>query len=93
MTPGLWYGPNKGKKMTVGDAPEQYRMKGAANDALVQLECASCHQMDGATPKTVRGDGRIMAPISFERDCKAMPHGGPEGRTWSPMSRKVPHPG
>ena len=38
---------------------------------LVQLDCASCHQMTGASKQRVRGDGRIMTPIKFDHDCKA----------------------
>jgi Cytochrome c7 and related cytochrome c len=75
MTAGQTYGSKSGKTWKIGDIPEEmrerYRMPGAKDDAAVQLDCQSCHQLDGATDKTVRGAGRHMAPMSFDQNCKA----------------------
>ncbi|HEX3313491.1 MAG TPA: cytochrome c3 family protein [Gemmataceae bacterium] len=75
MTAGLWYGTKSAQTLKVGDIPEsfreRYRMPGAKDDDAVKLDCQSCHRLDGSTPKTVRGEGRHMAPMSFDHDCKA----------------------
>ena len=73
MTPGVAYSKqaidNKtGGAMKLKDIPteyrERYRQPGQGDDAIVQLNCASCHQLDS---------GRVgeKVPESFEADRKA----------------------
>ena len=42
-----------------------------SNQSSVRARLRSCHHLDGSSAKAVRGDGRLFAPIEFERDCKA----------------------
>jgi hypothetical protein len=67
--------PEPRRPRRLGDLPnesvrDRYRRKGQGDDALVELECSSCHHLNGVTATSVRGDGGIFAPITFERDCK-----------------------
>jgi Cytochrome c7 and related cytochrome c len=81
LTPGTWYGTGKeigkvtDRAQKLSDIPEsfreQYRQPGQKDDDLVQLNCQSCHQLTGSSPQSVRGTGMFMAPMKFERDCKA----------------------
>jgi hypothetical protein len=64
---------------------EQYRQSGQPDNALVSLDCASCHEFDGnPDPKsTLSGDdelGRYIAPISFDKHCSACHSMNPNGR-------------
>jgi predicted CXXCH cytochrome family protein len=73
MTPGTWYGTKTDRARKLSDLPDsdrdRYRRPGQRDDELVQLECRSCHHLDGSA--TIRSDGRLFAPISFDRDCQA----------------------
>lgn len=53
---------------------ERYRKQQApgkqADQDLVQLDCASCHQLDGR-PGEPRADGEYFLPINYEQQCRA----------------------
>ncbi len=64
---------------------EQYRQPGQSDDALVSMNCASCHEFDGNPDPTsiLSGDeelGRYIAPISFDEHCSACHSMNPSGR-------------
>lgn len=46
---------------------EKYRLPGQANNAAVQLDCKSCHSLEG----TAKADGKYFAPVNFDQSCKA----------------------
>jgi predicted CXXCH cytochrome family protein len=61
---------------------ERYRRPGQRDDAAVQLDCGSCHQLDGgdfgkSLPAAVsnslpaRPAGAYMLPITYENQCQA----------------------
>ncbi len=62
---------------------ERYRRRGQANDTPIQLDCGSCHQLDGGDfGKTgvagivqaalpARPAGSYMLPITYENQCQA----------------------
>jgi predicted CXXCH cytochrome family protein len=61
---------------------ERYRRPGQSDDAAVQLDCESCHQLDGGDfhmPHVVgisemmpaRAPGSYMLPITYENQCQA----------------------
>ncbi len=65
---------------------EQYRREGQADDSLVELDCASCHEFDGNPDRNLAlaGDselGRYMAPIRFDEHCSACHSMNPNGRS------------
>lgn len=73
---------NEGEKggMTIGmldpSARLKYRREGQDDASLVQLECASCHQLSGmpGDGRRLSADaelGRYLAPISYEQHCAA----------------------
>ena len=75
MTPGLTYGTKSGRELKLSEIPEsfreRYRTPGAKDDDAVKLDCQSCHQLDGSSKKSVRGEGRHMVAMTFDHDCKA----------------------
>lgn len=76
---------------TLGQIPEEFRVRYSALqaekglDALVQLTCRTCHQLDssdfaltpmqvleiGPLAKTPRGIGAYFLPINYENQCQA----------------------
>ncbi len=62
---------------------ERYRRPGQSDDQPVQLDCGSCHQLDGVDfgatrivglPQSLlpaRAGGRYMLPITYENQCQA----------------------
>jgi predicted CXXCH cytochrome family protein len=62
---------------------ERYRCPGQGDDSPVQLDCGSCHQLDGSDfgiagaagmPQSLlpaRAGGRYMLPITYENQCRA----------------------
>lgn len=70
MQPGISL-PEGRKQLKVSDLPEADRAKYSTfkNEAgLVQLACASCHRLDPTEGPTVAD---TMAPITYERHCRA----------------------
>ena len=72
MTPGLRYTADEKRPFTVGrakaefpDAAARYGA-GQPDDALVTLNCSSCHQPDGG-----QGGGAYYQPVNFDLHCKA----------------------
>jgi len=76
---GMAPGTGGGALMTLGKIPEplrkRYRDQQSTkhDDAPVQLQCASCHQLDAGDlglPGT-RSAGAYMLPIAYENHCQA----------------------
>lgn len=64
---------------------QRYRRSGQDDDALVSLDCASCHDYAGNPDPSgsLTSDqelGRYMAPVSFEEHCAACHSINPSGR-------------
>ena len=85
MTPGLvnTVGSQSGTPKdawNLDNIPEKYRdeyRKPNQTDQLVRLDCASCHQLDGARGKQLdtslppRAEGAYFQPIQFSVHCQA----------------------
>ncbi len=86
LTPGIAVKDSKNpKKLSDLDKEDRsrYQRDGQDDDALVRLDCASCHQLDSGdrkrqpadldvTPPTPpRSSGAYMLPISYEDHCRA----------------------
>ena len=89
LTPGLASHPGGDKQpMTLRQIAdpaqrERYRRPGQVDDALVQLDCGSCHQLDSAgfaAPRALRitvamlparAAGNLMLPITYANQCQA----------------------
>ena len=73
LTAGMAIGKHGGALMTLGKLPESFRQRyqdrqEAKDDAApVQLQCASCHQLDVGE----RNAGAYMLPIRYENQCQA----------------------
>jgi predicted CXXCH cytochrome family protein len=88
MMPGLVDNPRDDKTaLTLAQisdplARERYRRPGQKDDAPVELDCGSCHQLDGGDFKMphvtgisemlpARSAGSYMLPITYENQCQA----------------------
>jgi predicted CXXCH cytochrome family protein len=89
VTPGLVNNSGGDKAiLTLAGIPdpvqrERYRRPGQSDDSPVQLDCGSCHQVDGGDFKmtgvagmsqsllAARSAGGYMLPITYENQCQA----------------------
>jgi hypothetical protein len=76
---------------------ERYRRDGQQDSSPVQLDCSSCHSLDGnpAGADTLVSDaelGRYLQPISFEQHCAACHamHPGAATADTTPLPHAVP---
>lgn len=82
------------KMLELKQSDPQWAALDTSDDGLVQLDCASCHQINGAPSGSVAlsGDdevGRYLKPISFDDHCRACHSMNPAGRTEG--SLPIPH--
>lgn len=76
MAPGMTSAAGAKSLKKLEDIPkefrERYRNEGQGDDALVQLDCKSCHQLEASDgSSTVRSNGAHFLPINYDVSCKA----------------------
>ena len=77
LAPGMWTADRGDAKFTLGKlAPAdrnryEAEQRDKGDSAPVQLQCASCHQLDVAGKSPERPAGDYMLPIRYEAHCQA----------------------
>ncbi len=91
LSPGIAIkdGKNPTKVSDIADPAERERYRGAGpDDDRVQLDCASCHQLDRDGRKPARSAGANLLPVSYADHCKTC---HPLGFDDSQPHLNVPH--
>jgi hypothetical protein len=76
LRPGMTERSDDKQSFKLSDIPDadqrkRYARDGDKPDALVQLNCESCHQLDSLTALPSRSSGGYMLPIVYENQCRA----------------------